>query len=243
MEQEKLYSSNRHIRRKANWVAFFAFSGALAVVVIGYFYSIHTSNLIDQNDRADLLTKVQTIAHLTNAADLAALTGTDADLSSPAYDRIKNMLYDVHNTNGGAKFVYFMRDSGKNDNKLIFLADSEDPESKDYSPPGQVYEDTSPLEMKNYIDANAFVEGPYTDQWGMWVSGYAPVWYQGNLVGIFGMDIDASKWESQNHIFQKSIFGISIFVMSWFVLLGLYIYHKIVHDLKCHPEQYIESKT
>ena len=218
---------NKYFHKGALGWTIFAFAGALAALVIGYVYSVHIANKIDQQDRSEFLTHVQTIALLTNASDVASLAGNESDLTSPAYQRIKSMLYNLHNINSGARFVYYMR--GDSDNrKLIFLADSESPGSKDYSPPGGVYNDTSPLEMKNYINATPFVEGPYTDEWGTWVSAYAPVWWQGRLVGIFGMDVTANKWEASDHRFKYGIFAISCLAVLWYVLLGAYIRRTIL---------------
>lgn len=220
---------------------FVCFAYAFLILVGGYFFSQRIGTDIDNMDRANLLARVQSIALTTNAADIAALTASDKDLSSPSYLRTKDWLYNLHNINSGVRFLYFMR-SNKPQDKLVFLVDSENPESKDYSPPGQVYNDTSPLELKNYIDAVPFTEGPYTDQWGSWVSGYAPIWWDGKLVGIFGMDVTAKNWEAQSHVSSRAILVISILASLGFVLIGLYVRRSIlcteqINLLKNHDHQ------
>ena len=229
-KQNHIGKDNHHHRRAVRW-AIFAFIGAVVAVFIGYGYSLQVSKKIDEQDRSDLLTRVQTIALLTNAHDIESLTGSGKDIGTPVYERVKSTLYNIHDINSGARFTYYMRKdaSGK---KLMFLADSEGPDSKDYSPPGQVYEDTSPREMENYINAVPFVEGPYTDQWGTWVSAYAPVWSGGKLVGIFGMDVSAEKWEAANHKFQRGIFCIAILAVLWYILLGMYLRRSVVSSAK-----------
>jgi hypothetical protein len=217
-----LLENEKKAHKRAFIWGVFSIVGAIAALLAGYFFSLAVSRGIDNQERSDLLTRVETVALLTNAEDVASLSGSESDLTSPAYVRIKNVLYNLHDVNNGSRFVYYMR-SGTQTKKLIFLADSESPQSKEYSPPGQVYEDTSPLEMENYLNATPFVEGPYEDQWGSWVSAYAPVWWQGKLVGIFGMDVSADKWEAHDQKFQKGIFSISILAAAWFVLLAVYI--------------------
>lgn len=208
-----------------------SFIAALMVLVVGYFFSVNAAKKLDDANREDLLTRVQTAAFLTKAEDVATLTGTEADFTSPAYARIKTMLYGLHDINNGVRFIYFMRPNA-DQTKLIFLADSESPESKDYSPPGEVYEQTTDLELNNYENAVAFVEGPYTDPWGSWVSAYAPVWYQGKLVGQIGMDVSAAKWEAKDHSFQLGIIIRSVLVAIGFILIGMYIRR----SLMCLPE-------
>jgi hypothetical protein len=208
-------------RNYLGWTIF-AFSGAVISIFICVGLITFVKNSVDGRDRAELLSLVQTIALLVNGEDISNLKGDESDIGSPVYIRVKNSLYNLHNVNSGSRFVYFMR-SNSSKSKLIFLADSESPESEDYSPPGQVYEDTSDIQMTNYINAVPFVEGPYRDKWGEWISAYSPVWYQGNQVAIVGMDVDSSKWSKNIKSIQNVIISATFLAISWFILLGLYI--------------------
>jgi hypothetical protein len=69
-----------------------------------------------------------------------------------------------------------------------------DPE--DPSLPGDLYEDASPELRGIFHTADAIVEGPVADEWGVWVSGLAPVLHpeRHEVLAVFGMDIDASDW-------------------------------------------------
>ena len=198
----------------------------VAIFLASIFIAFSVTSNIDSNNRANLLQRVQTVAYLTNADAVAGLSGTPADLTDPAYLGVKDSLYKLHSINGDTRFVYYMRSNG---DKLFFLADSEQPDSKDYSPPGEVYNDTSPLEFSNYNNHIAFTEGPYTDAWGTWVSGYAPLYTKdGTHVGIAAMDIDAHSWQSE----LRSV-GIAIVVSGFvlgvlFILIGLYLRRSFV---------------
>lgn len=208
-------------RNYFGWTVF-AFSGALISLSIGLGVLSYIKDSIDERSRSELLSKVQTIALLVDSEDISKLKGNESDLDTSEYKRVKNTLYNLHNTNSGARFVYYMRGNSTN-TKLIFLADSESPDSVDYSPPGQVYEDTSELEMINYINGVPFVEGPYFDEWGEWVSAYSPIWHEGKEVAIIGMDVDASKWSRDMRTIQSIILSAMLIVILWFILLGLYI--------------------
>ncbi len=46
------------------------------------------------------------------------------------------------------------------DGKLVFFVDSEDPSSKDYSPPGQIYAEAPQSYQRVFTSASATTEGP-----------------------------------------------------------------------------------
>ena len=189
----------------------------------GFLFLSHVLKKVDQVDRQDLLTQVQTISHLISAQDIATLTGTEKDLDSPVYLKIKQEMYDLHDINNNTRFVYLMRASDTDPNKLIFLVDSEIPSSKDYSWPGQIYDNTTPLQMKNYLEGVPFTEGPYTDNWGTWISAYAPIWYNGKIVAKVCMDVSATKWRAEDYYFQVAILTMSIITSIVFIFIGIYI--------------------
>ncbi len=200
--------------------ATFSFVCAGIVVGAAVLLSFVVAYRIDASNRANLLTRISSFAYLTDADAIAGLSGTSADLQSDAYNNIKNTLYDLRRLNPDARFIYFMR---SNNTKLYFLVDSEHPDSKDYSPPGQVYEDTSPLEFSNYGKAATFTEGPYTDEWGTWVSAYAPVrTTDGAMTAIIGMDVDAYHWKQELVSAVVGISLIGLLIAGLFIVIGLY---------------------
>jgi hypothetical protein len=60
---------------------------------------------------------------------------------------------------------------------VFFFADSEQPTSADFSPPGQLYPEASPMLLNVFRTGKPVVEGPISDRWGIWVSGFVPVGY------------------------------------------------------------------
>ncbi|MEI8313115.1 MAG: CHASE domain-containing protein, partial [Verrucomicrobiota bacterium] len=72
--------------------------------------------------------------------------------------------------------------------------------SKDYSPPGQVYDEAVEGIHRTFTTRTEIVEGPYTDRWGNWVSALVPIFEpkassdKDQVLAVFGMDIDARDW-------------------------------------------------
>ncbi len=93
------------------------------------------------------------------------------------------------------RFVYLINEKA---GKWIFLADSEDPSSPDYSPPGQLYADEDPDLASVLATGIGRIDGPYTDAWGTWVSSSVPILNSetGKPMAILGIDTAAGDWEA-----------------------------------------------
>ena len=68
------------------------------------------------------------------ASDIQALTGSGKDVGTPAFEKLRQQLKRIKNSDARIRFVYLMRPQ---DGKMVFLADAENPASRDYSPPGR----------------------------------------------------------------------------------------------------------
>ena len=176
---------------------------AALVVAILFAGACTTWWIVSQTDRemrASLSLEVRWMAKGVNAARIAALTGTDADLSNPAYLLLKNQLAVTRSNYPLCRFVYLL--GRKPDGALFFFVDSESADSKDYSPPGQVYDEATDSFSRVFANGGEAIEGPVADRWGKWVSALAPIYRPqtpldktgSKIVAALGMDIDARIW-------------------------------------------------
>ena len=78
---------------------------------------------------------------------------------------------------------------------MFFYADSEDPSSEDYSPPGQDYPEATPIMFQIFNGAKYGFEGSW-DRWGYWFSAYAPIVDEqtGAVVALVGMDLPGKEY-------------------------------------------------
>jgi PAS domain S-box-containing protein len=173
-----------------SWAAF-----TLLVVIIAMaltaLWAVHQA---DRQMRDDLLQQARLVKQAVNLNRVKALTGTEADLGKPDYRRLKEQLYLVRQANNKCRFIYLM---GRMADGTVFLyVDSELADSKDYSPPGQVYGEAPKSYRRVFDTSTAAVEGPVTDRWGTWVSALVPMHdpATGKLIAVMGMDIDARMW-------------------------------------------------
>lgn len=160
------------------------------IIVAGISGSIFAGVSVFTRNREFLKGRAQTLAAALPAQDLSALKHNESDLQNPAYKDLKSRLTKVRNVNKDVRFAYL---AGINKDTVYFIVDSEDPSSKDYSPPGQEYPEASNLFKSSFAADSAMSEGPYRDRWGNWFSAFAPIVNpaDGKVVAVAGVDSSA----------------------------------------------------
>jgi len=176
---------------------------AVCILIAGVILTIWSAQQQDQSMRNDLLTKTNIAKSGIAVEPVTTLNGSPADLGSPEYQSLKLQLGKIRAADPDIRFAYLM--SRREDGSIILNADSEPPESADYSPPGQVYSEAPAAVRSAFATGEIANEGPYTDRWGTWVSGFIPVTdpSTGRVIAVFGMDTDARDWNSI--IFRNSL--------------------------------------
>ncbi len=167
--------------------------GILLVAVIGNLLLSFVASHGVHFERSRLKACTQAFANSLDVSQIQVLTGQPADESTPAFKALVTRLIEIRTAHPEVRFSYLM---GRNDSAVVFLLDSTDPASSDYSPPGEVYEDATPELVRSFTTGEPFVEGPVTDRWGTWVSGLAPVRdpSSGQVIAVLGTDVDATRW-------------------------------------------------
>lgn len=92
-----------------------------AILVAGVICAWWLANRADREMREDLLSQTRLVAEALNIERVTSLTGTEADLSSPKYLRLKEQLAAVRAANPKYRFVYLM--GRRADGTVFFFAD------------------------------------------------------------------------------------------------------------------------
>jgi PAS domain S-box-containing protein len=166
------------------------------VLVAGALFTWRTADVTDRDMRADILRNTHLLADAIHLKGLAALTGTEEDLTSPEYLRLKDQLAAARHAFPDSRFLYLM--GRKPDGRLFFYADSEPEGYEDESPAGQIYEEASEVTRRVFTTGRAETDGPVSDRWGMWVSALVPLSDPGTgkVKAVIGMDVDARNWRT-----------------------------------------------
>jgi len=178
---------------------------------INYVYKQNLSN-----SSAQAYHLANTISISLSADDVASMSIARSTVNSPLYKQLKLKLVELRNENANARFLYLLR---LQNDSLYFLADSEPENSKDYSAPGDVYDNESDTEIFiPFKSGKSLVTQPTLDKWGNWVSVLVPIKIKNKVVAVLGVDYDATLWyqTARNHAFQAAImlFAILLFLMS-----------------------------
>ncbi len=166
----------------------------LAIALAGALMSWWMVRRADRAMREDLLQQTRLVAQAVSAEQVDALTGTEADVDTPNYLRLKAHLAAVRQATPKCRFIYMMdRKPGRG---LIFLVDDAPVGHPDESPAGMPYEDAPEAFMRVMETSAAEVAGPFSDRWGTFVSGCAPVQDErtGSTIAILAVDFDARTW-------------------------------------------------
>ncbi len=120
---------------------------------------------------------------------------------------------------------------GLKDDEVIFLLDSTNPASTDYSPPGEVYPDATPELVRSFSTGEPFVEGPVTDRWGTWVSGLAPINDPSDhhVIAVLGLDINATRWRIALGIYRAIAYFLTG-LLAWIVVVFSRRLHRRLHE-------------
>ncbi|MDR0591155.1 MAG: hypothetical protein LBG75_01165 [Candidatus Nomurabacteria bacterium] len=169
---------------------------ALVVVVA----TIATAYLFYRNARYNIenvsIEAVSTIALTIEPSTVRALHGNyEKDKNNPVYKEQKALFKKITDVNDEFVFLYLM---GVNkSHELFFYIDSDD--GPEQALPGEIY-DTPTTKMWKAIDTGAsqfddLYDGEDTDDWGTWISAYAPVKDEnGKVIALLGIDIDQDKY-------------------------------------------------
>ena len=209
---------------------------ALALIVGASWLTVHRA---DREMRAELLQQAMLVAKAVDISHIQALSGTEADLDNPHYRVLKEHLVAVHSSSPLCRFIYLMgrrdglpskTEAGATGGTIFFFADSEAVGSKDYSPPGQVFDESTAGLHRVFNTKGSLVEGPVSDSWGTWISALAPLIdpRTGAVVAVLGMDIDARTWGWD--VATRVALPIGFMLTLLIVAVSLVVSSRRVHD-------------
>ncbi len=189
----------------------------LALVGLSAAYLWWTAQRADRRMRNDLLQQAKLIAATINRDRLDALSGTEADVGAPEYERLKVQLALTRSIIPKCRFLYLMGQNARGE--MFFYVDSEPAGSDDESPPGQIYEEATEADLLVFSEGRASVQGPISDRWGVLISAMVPIRAPrtGNVVAAFGMDIDANDWRAliRRSMMVPILFALAIAGIFW----------------------------
>ncbi|WP_152555027.1 hybrid sensor histidine kinase/response regulator [Desulfonatronum thiodismutans] len=165
-----------------------------SVLAVGLLFSWWSVSAADRMKREELLRQARLVTQAVQPKWVRSLSGDRSDLETAPYSRLKEHLRLTKLVDGRWEWLYLM---GRHDDGTVFFhLDSEPDTDWDASLPGQVYEEATDDLLEVFDTGRAFVEGPETDRWGVWVSALVPLIdpADGRVLAVVGIDVEAGDW-------------------------------------------------
>jgi hypothetical protein len=213
-----------HTAQKLHWpntpARMLKAASGLALVAAGLLFISWTGHRMDRQMRDEIFLQAKMVAQAVDIENVTALSGTEADLRSREYRKIKDQLTLIRQVAPKCRFIYLM--GRRPDGTIFFYVDSESPDSADYSPPGQTYGEATKDDYRVFATGSGNASGDaYKDRWGTWITASVPLFHQNDdkVLAVLGMDFNAAtwKWDVANRT------ALPASPAAFLMLLGLYI--------------------
>ena len=177
----------------------------------------------DNKQRDKLLNDAYIISTAINIDGLKSLTTGEPNLNSPVYQNLKKQLFNIRASNKSFKFLYLL---GQKNNKksVFFFIDSQMPNSPDYVPLGELYNEVPDEYLVAFNTKKKITVGPVTDRWGTMITALIPIVDKntGELITVLGLDVVNNKWRETIIIQSLPTIGFIAVVVLAAIMLFLF---------------------
>ncbi|MBI4621606.1 MAG: PAS domain S-box protein [Verrucomicrobia bacterium] len=165
---------------------------AVGLLAGGYWTAQWRVDAIDRDLRDQLLGQATAIARTINADQVSDLTFTPADKREPRFQRLRVQMM-AYQTVIHCRGIYSLARRG---DALVFGPESYAEDDPQASPPGTVFKQPTAAARAIFQNRQAFTEGPVADEYGTFVSAFAPVLNPatGEVLMVIGLDVEAAEW-------------------------------------------------
>jgi len=145
--------------------------------------------------REQLLSHATNIAQIINPDRLQSLSFTETDKDNPEFQRIRQQM-QAYSRFTGLRSIYSL---GMRRGQIFFGPENLEEKDPFASPPGTLYQKPNPKLVEVFQNPQALTLGPYTDEYGSFVSAFAPVLDQRTMrvIMVIGIDLPVADWEQR----------------------------------------------
>lgn len=232
-------------RKLPSWpIIFLSIFVALGIISGGVYVYLRAQSVLEQQLRSHLAS-IAAASALSIDGDAIDSINEANDLTNPVYLQTINTLQHLRSLTG-MRFVYLLRRTD-DPNNLAFVADADaalSPKQLDVNKngvvdsdeeagyPGELYDISETPMLQNEAFKHP-VADPYIsiDQWGVLVSGYAPVYRaDGTVSAVLGVDMNADDFYRQSRrIFTPEAMGVVLLiaVAAAFAIIASWEYRRV----------------
>lgn len=234
---KKFYRSLKNFFKKLPIVLIFHIF--VIIYIIGsIFYVRSISQKFYEIEKEEILSFAKSSEIFIDPYDIIKLDANISDVNKPNYQFLKTNLIKLKNAKNNIVFAYLMTNI---DNKIVFLVDSEDPTSVDYSYPGQLYYEATEYDFEPFLTNETVITPETKDRWGTWVSVLVPIMHNNKVIAVLGLDLDAALFNQS--ILTQTLNVIYILLSILMLIVVFYWMIKKNLELKKISSQLAESES
>lgn len=191
----------------------------ITVLVLTIFSVIFVSNKMTDNARKLSYDDALLAAGEVNLSDYqTVLNAVDSGAAIPEaeFNNITNTLRRYMKTTD-VKYAYIM---SKNSNGVYFVVDAD---AEDPADPGEQFDEITDALLDAFNGDAGYDKETSSDEWGTYISSYAPIIADGKVIGIVGMDTDVTTISKQT---KKIVIDFGILAVV-FIGAGFFIANSI----------------
>lgn len=191
---------------------------ALAIFVLCLFsllliYKTWTGAIRDTEEVASGL--AQAAATGLSTAPVGMLSAESTDIDTYEYKIIKQALVKFASEHRFVRFASIMMEK---DDGIYIAVDSEPPDSLNYSPPGQKYDEATNDDFRALTGRKTIITPAFRDHWGSFVSVLVPIVDESShTIGVLSVDYPADSW--YDHATSSLLLAILIIVCLFVIYL------------------------
>jgi diguanylate cyclase (GGDEF)-like protein/PAS domain S-box-containing protein len=200
-----------------------AIAPAVAVLVVlaaGWMGTEKAGRDEDAEHRNNILGLARMAAASVDPDTLAQLTASPDDVAKPAYQRLRNQLLVAGRIHPYCRRIYGMRMVGGQIRSTFDSEPAPGPAQPDtlHVEPGAAYPESPAALLEVFRTGQAAIAGPYTDQWGTWISAFAQV---PGTADVIAVDADAEVVRASVDLARGSTLAITALVV--LMIVGFWI--------------------
>lgn len=180
-------------------------------IVLGVVLMTQSGRTIKRMVKDEMLDIVTTAAGIISADELDSLTEEDVDTRK--FQEIKKEL-SVFLVNDNIVYIYAVKKIGED--KFVFTVDTDPENPADF---GEEVLAVTPALIKAGNGVAAVDDERAEDEWGNYYSAFCPVYLNGEIIGIVGVDFDSSRYDE--HV--RNNLMIFLIIISFAVVLSIII--------------------
>ena len=192
----------------------------LVLLAAGYHFTTAAGLSADSAARRSLIERAQLAAGGISPERVDAQTATPDDLGTVDYERLREQLALMTQASEDIRWFYLMT---RRDGEIVFSVDGVPRTDPGHADPGTPYEEPPAGLAESFRDGRVLTVGPYTDEYGTFVSTFVPIRerYSGRVLSVLGLDVDASTWSAA--VARQRMEPIIVTMLLSLLLLGFYV--------------------